>query len=157
MWVGRLCFSSWNYRHSKLSELVSLLLLSFKYSHKRDLLGEFFLCLVPARMVCGGVMVWRAHPPLPTVWVQNLPVPWGDASPPTGCVTTRTTVAMVRTRCVRPHALRISSAAPAHWGESQASCCRCCSDSSIVNFLRHCQEWCMKKILEYFSIFAIKS
>lgn len=93
----------------------------------------FFLCSVPARMVCGGVMAWRAHLPLPPVWIQNLPVPQGDASPPTGCVTTRMTVAMVRTRCVRPHALRISSAAPARRGESQASGCRCCSDSSIVS------------------------
>lgn len=72
---------------------------------------------VPVRMVCGSVRVWLALlPPLPA-WKQNLPARGGAASPPTGCVTTRTTVAMVRMRSARSPALRNSSAVPARQGE----------------------------------------
>lgn len=79
------------------------------------------LCLVPVRMVCGSVRVWLALlPPLPA-WKQNLPVQGGAASPPSGCVTTRMTVAMVRMRSVRPPALQINSAVPACQGESKLS------------------------------------
>lgn len=70
-------------------------------------------------MACGSVRVWLALlPPLP-VWKQNLPVLGDAASPPSGCVTTRMTVAMVRMRSVRPPALQTNSAVPACQGESK--------------------------------------
>lgn len=70
-------------------------------------------------MACGSVRVWLALlPPLP-VWKQNLPVLGDAASPPSGCVTTRMTVAMVRMRSVHPPALQTNSAVPACQGESK--------------------------------------
>lgn len=81
----------------------------------------FPLCVVPVRMVCGSVRAWLALlPPLP-VWKQSLPVLGGAASPPSGCVTTRMTVAMVRMRSAHPPALQTNSAVSTCQGESKLS------------------------------------
>lgn len=70
-------------------------------------------------MVCGSVRVWLALLPPHPVWNQSLPVLGGAAYPPSGCVTMRTTVAMVQMRSAYPPALQTNSAVPAHQGESK--------------------------------------
>lgn len=79
---------------------------------------DFALCVVPVKMVCGGVKVWLVLlPPLP-VWKQSLLVLGGAASHPTGCVTMRTTVVMGLMKSASRPALQTSSAVQAHQGDS---------------------------------------
>ena len=73
----------------------------------------------PVRMVCGSVRVWPVLlRPLP-VQSQSLHVLGGAASPLSGCVTMKMTVGTDQMKSVPPHALQISSAAPAHQGSSK--------------------------------------
>lgn len=105
MWVGGLHVSPWNYHYPTLSELVSQskclekyipLFCHNQYLSQRELFS--FVCLVPVSMACGSATVWHALLPPLHVWTQSLPVLGGAASPLSGCVTTRMTVAMVQMR-----------------------------------------------------------
>lgn len=122
VWVGGLHFPTWNYCHSALPELVSQPVLSFLYNNSgkkgQQCFWFCFVCVVPVKMVCGGVKVWLVLlPPLP-VWKQSLLVLGGAASHPTGCVTMRTTVVMGLMKSASRPALQTSSAVQAHQGDS---------------------------------------
>ncbi|KAM7370189.1 hypothetical protein PAMP_011460 [Pampus punctatissimus] len=77
--------------------------------------------------------VWRAAFALLVLSDMSLPVPGVAASPHSGCVTMRMTVAMVQTKFVHLLALQTSSAVPAHQGEFQCANGKCLSASRVCD------------------------